>query len=98
MKDKASESENYGPAGGSICRNCARPFGRHLWMPNLLVGKLSRCPHCGKWQLARRASVDELKIGKDLSRKQDSAVEQTERSESADQRLKRQIDDSRFDE
>ncbi|MGW8250720.1 MAG: Ig-like domain-containing protein, partial [Anaerolineales bacterium] len=45
---------SYGMFGGTICPKCGRPFGIHLWGINLAVGKLDRCPHCGKWSLVRR--------------------------------------------
>jgi len=47
---------NYGPAGGAVCRHCGFPYPRHFLSPNLLVGKLDRCPHCGKWAIIPRAS------------------------------------------
>jgi len=95
---KNIQTKNYGAFGGGICTRCSQPFERRVWMPNLIFGKLARCPHCGKWQVARRASADELKIGEDLIRQQKNSGEQAERSESADERLKRQIENSRFDE
>lgn len=49
-------SQAYGPAGGAICSKCGRAFARSYWSPNLITGKLCRCPHCGKWSVAPRAS------------------------------------------
>jgi hypothetical protein len=54
-------SRNYGALGGTICRNCRRPFAIHIYGVNLLVGRFDRCPYCGKWSLIRRASMHELK-------------------------------------
>lgn len=51
---------HYGIEGGTICPKCDRPFARHVWAPNLLLGKLERCPYCGHWSIARRASPQEL--------------------------------------
>jgi hypothetical protein len=51
---------NYGAAGGTICPKCKRPFARHILAPNMLLGKLERCPHCGKWGIARPLSIDLL--------------------------------------
>jgi len=84
----------YGAAGGAVCKNCAKPFGRIVMSPNMLVGKLERCPHCGKWQIARRATEDELSAAENLVNSDEAASPQ---SESAADKLKRQIDDSRFD-
>jgi hypothetical protein len=50
----------YGPAGGAVCRECRLPFSRPFLAPNLLVGKLVRCPHCRKWGLRARASREQL--------------------------------------
>jgi hypothetical protein len=84
----------YSTAGGAVCKNCAKPFGRKLMSPNMMVGKLERCPHCGKWQIASRAAEDELSAAeKHLS----SDEAPSPQSESDEDKLKHQIDDSRFD-
>ena len=52
----------YGSAGGAVCPRCGFPYPRHFLSPNLLVGKLEMCPHCGKWAivpLANRTALDE---------------------------------------
>ncbi len=46
----------YGSAGGAVCKGCGFPYPRHFLSPNLLVGKLEMCPHCGKWAIIPRAS------------------------------------------
>ncbi len=46
----------YGTAGGAVCQRCGFPYSRHFLSPNLLIGKLERCPHCGKWTIVPRAS------------------------------------------
>ena len=50
----------YGPAGGTICPRCGLPFSRSGLAPNLMVGKLVRCPHCGKVSVLARASATRL--------------------------------------
>jgi hypothetical protein len=45
----------YGPAGGAVCPRCELPFSRPLLAPNFVVGKLVRCPHCGKIGVLARA-------------------------------------------
>jgi len=52
---------NYGAAGGTICPRCSRPFPRHVFAPNMLLGKLERCPHCGKWGIFRIYPIDLLR-------------------------------------
>lgn len=53
--------QQYGAMGGAICLKCGRAFPRHFWGLNLLVGKLDRCPHCGKWSITKRATPDQLR-------------------------------------
>jgi hypothetical protein len=84
----------YGPAGGAVCPRCSLPFSRHFLSPNLLLGKLERCPHCGRWSIVARASPPalaeaEARWGSEGT----SAV-----AESPDDRLQRQIDDSRYED
>lgn len=52
---------NYSIAGGTICSRCKRPFARHLFAPNMLVGKLERCPNCGKWGIYRAYPLEILR-------------------------------------
>lgn len=59
--------QNYGVIGGTICPRCAHPFALNLFSPNLLVGKLVRCPNCGKWFIGRRASEDDLLIAEEAA-------------------------------
>lgn len=54
------EGSAYGIAGGAVCPNCGVPFSRHLLSPNLIVGKLERCPNCHQWSLVPRASAQAL--------------------------------------
>lgn len=51
----------YGSAGGAVCQRCGLPFSRSYFGLNLVIGKLERCPHCGKWGVLRRALPEELK-------------------------------------
>jgi hypothetical protein len=84
----------YGAAGGAICPRCGRPFSRHFFSPNMLVGKLERCPFCGKWSilaaqplsLLRRAEAAEL----------EAAGGEAVLQESEEERLRKQLDQSRY--
>jgi hypothetical protein len=95
-KGQAGPIGEYGPAGGAVCPRCQFPFSRHWLSPNLAVGKLVRCPHCGKWSIRARASFVDLAAAEDrlrLSRQEGSPAEvDPEKS------LKRALDDSRFEE
>jgi hypothetical protein len=85
----------YGSAGGAICPRCALPFSRHLLSLNLGLGKLERCPHCGKWAIVRHASPSDLEAAEARMKEADAqGVLQTE--DEADH-LRRLIDESRFE-
>lgn len=86
----------YGLAGGALCKQCGLPFARHAMSPNLVVGKLERCPHCGKWAIVARASADELADAEARMRAEERAGAAKPEEDEAD-RLRRQIDDSRYD-
>ena len=61
----------YGILGGTICPKCGGAFPRHIWGLNLIVGRLDRCEHCGRWVMTRRAtpaalrSAEEAQFGAD---------------------------------
>ncbi len=85
----------YGIAGGAVCPRCGRPFGRRFFSPNLLVGKLERCPHCRKWSLVPRATPAELRAAE--GRLADEARMGPSDPEDEARRLRRLIDESRFE-
>jgi hypothetical protein len=86
----------YGPAGGAVCPACQLPYSRLVMSPNLVVGKLSRCPHCGKWAIARRATPAELNAAEARYR-QDQDEGQAHPADRPDE-LRRQLEESRFEE
>lgn len=59
------ESRSYGLLGGTICRKCGRPFPRHIWGVNLIVGRLDRCENCGKWVMTTRATPKALQLAEE---------------------------------
>ena len=90
------ELGKYGAAGGAICPACGNPYSRNLFAPNLLVGKLGRCPHCGKWAIARRASREQLlaaeaKWAEDERRGKRQPVE-------PDEHLRQMLEESKYEE
>ncbi|MBN2503195.1 MAG: hypothetical protein JXB38_20625 [Anaerolineales bacterium] len=96
-QDKVRPVGEYGAAGGAVCKACGLPFSRHYFAPNLVVGKLERCPHCGKWQIAARAYGSSLVSAEErLRADREEGVMQVDESEEDD--LKRMLDDSRFDD
>jgi DNA-directed RNA polymerase subunit RPC12/RpoP len=48
--------------GLAVCQRCGKTFPRSILGLNVVVGKFERCPHCGKWQLTRRASPAEIEL------------------------------------
>lgn len=57
---------SYGLLGGTICPKCGKPFPRHIWGMNLVVGRLDRCEHCGKWVMTVRATPAALSAAEQL--------------------------------
>jgi len=96
-KGKQYAIGEYSQAGGAVCRRCQMPFSRHAFSINLLTGKLERCPHCGKWQLARRASPQELAAAEGRLRA-DNQEGQPAAVQSEEEKLRQMLEDSRFDE
>ena len=84
----------YGVAGGAVCPRCELPFSRSIFSPNLLVGKLVRCPHCGKISLRARASSRQLQEAEAryLNRDPIMNLNQEERD------FLSQLDESRFED
>ena len=88
-------SRNYGMLGGAICPKCGRPFGMHIWGLNLVAGKLDRCPHCGKWSLVNRTSMDALHAAEhaEMEGTQPKSLAPTTASE---EEIRKELDDSRY--
>ncbi len=86
---------SYGPAGGAVCPRCKLPFSRHYFSVNLLIGKLERCPHCGKLSIARRASDSELEAAE--AQYMATTAQGIVQHEDEEAHLRRMIDDSRYE-
>lgn len=85
----------YSIAGGTVCPRCKLPFSRSSFSPNMVTGKLERCPHCGKWSIRPRASRAELDAAEDRLRAKSQEKAQIEVD--PEESLRRSLDDSRFD-
>ena len=86
----------YGAAGGTVCPRCGFPFSRNVLSPNLLLGKLERCPHCGKWSIRARASQADLTAAEErlwAARDESAQIEID-----PEDNLKRALDESRFED
>ena len=84
----------YGPAGGAVCTRCALPFSRSFLAPNLMVGKLVRCPHCGKISILPRANSALLQEAE--RRYEDEGSSQVISEDKDD--IRKMIDESRFED
>ena len=86
----------YSASGGAVCSRCGLPFSRHVLSPNLIFGKLERCPHCGGWGIVRRATAEDLT----QAEARFQADRQQGRIESVDEETnwKRLIDESRYED
>lgn len=88
-----------GPFGGAICPKCHKPFARHLWGVNVVIGKLDRCPHCGKWSVVQRAHPDLLQASYEamLQAEKSAADTLAPSPEDEEKTFHKQLYDSRFD-
>jgi len=79
--------------GGGICPKCKRPFGFQLLSMNMIVGKLTPCPHCGKWSVVKRATMSELHAA-------ELAELDTEKAQihdaSDEEKIRKELDDSKY--
>ncbi|MGB2896095.1 MAG: hypothetical protein WBB65_08025 [Anaerolineales bacterium] len=86
----------YGPAGGAVCRRCGFPYPRHFLSPNLLVGKLARCPHCGRWAIAPRASHTALEEAETRFRADAEVGLLEQEPEGSEAQVQRKLDETRY--
>lgn len=63
-----------GMHGLAVCNRCGKTFPRSFFGMNLVVGKFERCPHCGKWQITRRASPLEIEWANEQTRPEEAQV------------------------
>jgi DNA-directed RNA polymerase subunit RPC12/RpoP len=85
----------YGIGGGAICPKCGRPFPLRLWWINIGLSKIDRCPYCGKWSLVRPRSLADLREAEAAELSQPGSG-QTVAGETEADKLKKELDDSRF--
>jgi hypothetical protein len=84
----------YGAAGGAICPRCGRPFPRHFFSPNMVFGKLERCPFCGKWSIVAGRPINALRQA-ELAELED-AGQAPSPVQTEDEKLRKELDESRY--
>lgn len=83
-----------GVHGLAVCKQCGQTFPRSFFGMNMVVGKFERCPHCGKWQITRRASDFEIALA---DRKNDPALDvDDQEAEPTTKPVKDELDESRY--
>jgi hypothetical protein len=87
--------KQYGIAGGAVCPRCQLPFSRSVFAPNLVFGKLARCPHCGKWAVVRRATPQELAAAEERY-SEDAAILQLDLNAQA-AHMRKALEDTRYE-
>jgi hypothetical protein len=95
MRGNEFKPGNYGAAGGAVCPRCTFPYSRSVIAPNLLVGKLQRCPHCGKWAIVARASQQNLDEAEKRWYKEGTSSVETP---SYEEKTRQLLDDSRYED
>jgi DNA-directed RNA polymerase subunit RPC12/RpoP len=86
---------NYGMMGGTICPKCERPFSIQFWGINLPMGKLNRCPYCGKWSIVRRRPMADLRAAEQAELDQSSS-EAIPSQQSEEEKLRKELDNSKY--
>ena len=89
-----SSGGTYGLAGAAVCRKCGRAFARPFWAPNMLVGKLLRCPHCGAWAILPAALPAEIEVAEAVGREPEA---EPAPALSAEDQLRRRIEESQYE-
>jgi hypothetical protein len=82
--------------GGTICPNCAKPYAFHLWSFNFVTRRIDRCPHCHKWRVVKKMPPQLLDAAAEATIQQQKAAPSSPLSD--EEKLRKQLDDSRFDE
>lgn len=89
---------DYGWMGGVVCPRCGKPSPCLWYAPNLVMGKLQRCPHCGRWAIVGRASANELARAESLLAAEPQPVEGTALARSSEDQLQADLERSRYED
>jgi hypothetical protein len=92
----AGAARNYGLKGGTICPKCKRPFAIHAISFNLIGGVYDFCPHCGKWSFVKSLPIETLRAAEQSELQPASGPRPV--GESEDEKLRKEIENSRYRE
>ncbi|MEE4195838.1 MAG: hypothetical protein V2J07_11620 [Anaerolineae bacterium] len=81
--------------GGTICPKCGEPYAYHVFSANLLTHKFDRCPHCGKYAVTRPISRESI-MEKMKEKYGEEPAQKLEQPLTEEQKLRKQLDESRY--
>lgn len=92
--------ENFLPKGfnvhgGTVCPKCEKPYAYHFFSGNFLTHKLDRCPHCGKYAFTRPLSREAM-ADRARGMHQPEKVDDLQRPLTEEEKLRKQLEESRF--
>ena len=98
LNPPAGTARQYGYSGGAICPKCDRPTPLHWFGLNLGTRKYDRCENCLKWSSMKALNTSQLRQAEadELLRLQADENALLAGSLSEDQKLKKDLDESRF--
>jgi hypothetical protein len=85
----------YGALGGTICKKCGRPFSIHFLSIRLGFSRLDWCPHCNKWSVVRRYSLQELRAAEKQELAASGGVPENF-GLSEEERLRKSLEESKY--
>jgi len=88
---------NYGVFGGAICPRCGRPTPIPLGAMNLGFSRLAFCENCGRFGILHPVKLEQLRRAEDAEL-QDAKSQVTIPEPTAEEKLKQQIDSSRYED
>ncbi len=91
------QPRKYGVSGGTICAKCGRPFALHFWSLHIGMGKLERCPHCGRWGMVHSLPRDQLLAAEQAELAPAASPAQLSPTGS-EEKSRKELDDSRYTE
>lgn len=93
--DEDHMPKRFSLKGGTMCPKCGEPYAYNVFSANLLTHKFDRCPHCGKYALTRPMTRDAM-LAQVKEKYGEIVVEEIQQPLNEEEKLRKQLDDSRF--